>query len=89
MLTPRLTDCGECSDILDMLGFIECRLATLSGDMYNSVTLMLNNSPSPDTLFRLLCYKRILQCRYMNPNYAGSFSVNQIADKVKILKFRR
>lgn len=88
MLTPRLTYCEECGNISLLIEEINCRLAELANNMYNNLTLMLNQPVPVDTLISLIMYKRILQYKYVNSLYANSYSVNQIADKVKLLKYR-
>ena len=89
MLTPRLTNCEDCDDILSLIGEIDCRVATLADSMYNNVTLMLNYPINTSSLFALLNYKRILQCRYVNPNYACDYSLYDIASRVKVLKYKK
>lgn len=89
MLTPRLTNCGSCADVLSLIDEIDCRMAQLAGNMYNNLTLMLNK-PVPFTVMSdLLTYKRILQYKYVNPNYASGFTINMIASKVKLLKYKK
>jgi len=44
---------------------------------------MLNKSFDDVLLSDLLNYKRILQYKICNPNYAGHFTVNMIASKVR------
>lgn len=88
MLTPRLRSCSECSDIPMLLKEIDCKLAKLSGSLYNNLIFILNQ-PVPAAVFTdLLNYKRILQYKYVNPDYAKNFSVNKIANKVNLLKYK-
>ena len=54
----------------------------------NNITLLLNKPVASETILDLLNYKRILMYKYCNPNYAGSYSVNMIASKIKLLKFK-
>lgn len=89
MLTPRLTYCEECSNIPSLIEEIDCKLAKLGNNMYNNITLMLNQPVPTENTIDLLMYKRILWNKYANPLYASNYSVNAIASKVKLLKFRQ
>ena len=88
MLSPRLTNCPQCADIPSLIAEIDCRISELSIGMYNNITLLLNKPVASETILDLLNYKRILMYKYCNPNYAGSYSVNMIASKIKLLKFK-
>jgi len=87
MLTPRIIT-PECSTIATLLADIDCKLAQLSGTLYNNMTLMLNYPVPAGTFIDLLTYKRILQYKNVNDEYADSFSVDQITDKIKLLKYK-
>lgn len=88
MLSPRLTNCPQCADIQSLIAEIDCRLAELANDLYNNLVYMLNQPFPAQSMMDLLNYKRILTYKLNNPDYACEFSVNMIASKVKILKFR-
>lgn len=88
MLNPRLTNCTECANILSLIEEIDCKLAKLAGNMYNNITLMLNQSIPAETISILLNYRRILQYKYVNPSYISNYTINMIASKVRILKFK-
>jgi hypothetical protein len=83
MLTPRLTNCAQCDDICSLIDSIDCKVAEMSVSLYNNVVFMLNKSFDHELLSDLLNYKRILQYKVCNPNYAGCFTVNMIASKVR------
>jgi uncharacterized protein (TIGR02145 family) len=83
MLTPRLTNCAQCDDICSLIDSIDCKVAEMSVSLYNNVVFMLNKSFNHELLSDLLNYKRILQYKVCNPNYAGCFTVNMIASKVR------
>jgi hypothetical protein len=83
MLTPRLTNCAQCDDICSLIESIDCKVAEMSVSLYNNVVFMLNKSFNHELLSDLLNYKRILQYKICNPNYAGHFTVNMIASKVR------
>jgi hypothetical protein len=82
MLSPRLTNCPECANIPSLLKKIDCKLAELGNNLYNNISYMLNKSIPANDILQLIGYKRILQYKYINPNYAHRYSVNMIASKV-------
>ena len=86
MLTPRLTNCKECADISSLIAEIDCKLAELSVNLYNNIVFILNKKINQEAISDLLLYKRILQYKYCNPNYAGEYTVNMIQSRIKILK---
>lgn len=88
MLSPRLTNCTECANISSLIADIDCKIADLSNVLYNNTVFMLNKSFNSTMMFDLLMYKRILSYKICNPNYAGHYSINMIASKIKILKFK-
>ena len=82
MLSPRLTNCPECANIPSLLRKIDCKLAELGNNLYNNISYMLNKPiPSADIL-QLIGYRRILQYKYVNPNYAHRYTINMIASRV-------
>lgn len=88
MLSPRLSECLECSNIALLLCEIDEKLADLAKIQYNNVVFSLNKPFDGTVMSDLLNYKRILMYRLCNCDYAGSFSVNQIGSKIKLLKNR-
>jgi hypothetical protein len=82
MLSPRLTNCPECANIPSLLKKIDCKLAELGNSLYNNISYMLNKPIPSNDIIQLIGYKRILQYKYINPNYAYRYSVNMIASKV-------
>jgi hypothetical protein len=88
MLSPRLTNCAECANINSLINEIDCRVAELSNVLYNNTVFMLNKSFNSIALSDLLMYKRILTYKVCNPDYAGHYTVNMIASKIKLLKFK-
>ena len=89
MLSPRLTGCTDCANILSLIDELDCKLAKLAGNMYNNVTLMLNQPVPAEVIIDILTYKRILQYKYVNSRYACNYTINQIASKVKLLKYKK
>jgi hypothetical protein len=88
MLYPKLTDCSKCADISTLIAEIDCKIVELSQILYNNVVFILNKSFDYETMSDLLMYKRILMYKICNTNYAGEYTVNMIASKIKILKFK-
>jgi hypothetical protein len=88
MLSPRLTNCAECADINSLINEIDCRVADLANVLYNNTIFMLNKSFNYEVMSDLLNYRRILTYKVCNPDYAGHYTVNMIASKIKILKFK-
>jgi len=88
MLSPRLTNCLECSDIHSLLSDIDCKLFELAKDLYNNTVFDLNRKIPDNAILDLLNYKRILTFKLCNENYARRYTVNMIASRVKLLKFK-
>lgn len=88
MLQPRLTNCTECTTISALLSDIDCKIASLAKTMYGNVVFSLNTPVSSLNFIDLLHYKRILTYRVCNPDYAGTYTLEQIASKVKLLKYK-
>jgi hypothetical protein len=82
MLSPRLTNCPECSDIPSLLKKIDCKLAELGNNLYNNISYMLNKSVPSSDILQLIGYRRILMYKYYNPNYVSKYSVQMIASRV-------
>lgn len=85
MLSPKLSGCLKCANILSLISDIDCKLAELSNNLYNNVVFSLNKSISYTAISDLLNYKRILTYKLVNENYASPFTVNMIASRVKLL----
>jgi hypothetical protein len=88
MLSPRLSECVQCSDISSLLSDIDIKLAELSKVLYNDVIFSLNLPIPGQVMTDLLNYKRILTYKLCNDEYAQRFTVNMIASKVKLLKHK-
>ena len=88
MLHPKISNCKECADILPLIEEINCKLFQLSLRSYNNIVYMLGLMMNHTATLDLLNYKRILMYKLINPDYAGEFSVNMIASKVKLLKYK-
>ena len=82
MLSPRLTNCPECSDIPSLLKKIDCKLAELGNNLYNNISYMLNKRVPVDDITQLIGYRRILMYKLINPSYVQKYSINMIASRV-------
>ena len=83
MIVPRITCCKECPDIVPLIKEIDCRLSKLSISAYNNIAYSLGTPVNQTEANSLLFYKRILQYKFVNPNYASTYSVEMIASKIK------
>lgn len=88
MLSPRLTNCVECSSITVLLKDIDEKLADMADNLYNNIVFSLNLPAKGSVMSDLLNYKRILTYKYCNPDYAIHYTVEMIASRVKLLKFK-
>ena len=88
MLSPRLTNCVDCTKIPALLNDIDCKLNQLAGELYNNLVYLLNQPVPSTAIIDLLNYKRILTYKACNPDYASHYTVQQIASRVKLLKFK-
>lgn len=85
MLSPRLTNCIECTTIPALLQDIDLKLTELAKVQYNNIVFSLNHYIPGTVIGDLLNYKRILTYKYCNPDYACKFTVKMIASRVKVL----
>ena len=88
MLSPRLTSCADCSSIPALLDDIDCKLVELSNNLYNNTVFILNKSIPGEAIDDLLNYKRILMYKLCNEDYAKHYTIQMIASRVKLLKFK-
>jgi hypothetical protein len=85
MLSPRLSNCVECTTIPVLLHDIDCKLKELAQNEYNNLVFSLNKKTKREVIGDLLNYRRILTFKYCNPDYASCYTVDMIAGKVKLL----
>ena len=85
MLSPRLTNCIDCTKITVLLSDIDCKLTELAKVEYNNIVFSMNNYIPDSLIGDLLNYKRILTYKYCNPDYADCYSLEKIASRVKVL----
>jgi len=85
MLTPRLTNCIDCSSITVLLADIDCKLTDLANHQFNNIVFSLNYYIPGQVIADLLHYKQILTYKACNPEYCKPFTVAMIASRVKVL----
>ena len=88
MLQPRLTNCIECSTIPVLLNDIDTKLNEMACRLYNDLVYLLNQPINGEVILDLTNYRRILTYKFCNPEYAAPFTVEQIASRVKLLKYK-
>lgn len=85
MLNPKVTNCKECGSIPDLIKNIDCKIAEISERLYNNIIFSLNLNISYSDVLDLLNYRRILEYKLVNPEYACEFDVPRITTRVKLL----
>lgn len=88
MLQPQLANCPACSTIPSLVKTIDEKLVELANNLYNNTVFILNRPINGTAMLDLLNYRRILMYKFCNPDYANCFTVEQIASRVKLLKFK-
>lgn len=88
MINPKVTNCKECAEIPPLIADINCKLIELSMKLYNNIVFSLNLHVDYMVMLDLLNYKRILEYKAVNPNYAPEYGINMIASKIKLLKYK-
>lgn len=71
-----------------LLNDIDCRLKELAVNLYNNIIYSLNQPVSGGVMLDLINYKRILTYKLCNPDYANPYTVEMIASRVKLLKYK-
>jgi hypothetical protein len=85
MLNPRLNNCVDCTTVPALLSDIDCKITELAKAQYNNIIYILGINTKPDLMSDLLNYKRILQYKYCNSEWADDYTVENIASKIKLL----
>lgn len=88
MITPKITNCEQCASITQLIADIDCKVFELSKRLYNNIIFSLNLHIDYVSILDLLNYKRILEYKLVNPNYICEISVDKIANRVKLLKYK-
>lgn len=85
MISPRLSNCNDCSNINKLIEDINCKIFDISKDSYSNIVYGFGKPIPFTTMYDLLNYRRILEYKAINSDYAIDFSVTQISNKVRIL----
>jgi hypothetical protein len=85
MINPRLGNCHSCTTIPALISDIHCKIAKVAKLEYGNIIFDLNNRIDQTSATDLLNYKRILEYKYCNPEYAQGFTVEKIASRIKLL----
>jgi hypothetical protein len=88
MITPKLTNNINCASVEALLADINCKLSDMAKMYYNNIRFMLNKPRKDDVMWDLLHYKRILTYRMYNSEYASDYTLEKIASRVKLLKYK-
>ena len=88
MLVPRIAYCDDCASSEQLLEDIDCKLKELSVKLYNNVIFALNYPVELSLFTDLINYRRIVTYRQYNEDYALPYTDEQIASKVKLLKYK-
>ncbi len=84
MITPKVTNCKNCAEILPLIEEINCKIYESSLSAYNNIVFALNLYIDYPDVLALLHYRRILQYKLVNPDYVKEVCVTDIASKVKL-----
>lgn len=84
----KIRDCDVCSGIPQLLDDIDCKIKELSVSLYNNVVYALSTPIKMDEFTDLINYRRIITYRQYNEDYALPYTDEQIASKIKLLKFK-
>lgn len=88
MLQPSLINNVNCGTIPVLLDDIDCKINELASNLYNNTIYSLNQPVNGTVFLDLLNYKRILTYKACNPLYADAYTVEMIASRVKLLKYK-
>lgn len=88
MITYKLTNCVECTTIPSLLEDIDCKIVELAKNQYNNVVFMLNQRFPSRVMKDLTNYKRVLECKTCNADYASCYSIDEIAGRIKLLIYK-
>lgn len=85
MISPRLSECDDCSNIKKLIDDINCKIVELSNSSYSNIIYGFGKSIQFTLMYDLLHYRRILEYKAVNSDYLKEFPVNQISSKIRIL----
>lgn len=85
MLNLRVTSCKECALVSNLIDSIDCQLAKMANNLYLNIAYMLDKPVEGCKMSTLLHYKRILQHKSINEEWAIDHSIEDIASRVNAL----
>lgn len=86
MISPRLSNCNDCSDIEQLIEDINCKIVSLSKDAYANIIYGFRQSTKFTLMYDLIHYRRILQYKSVNSDYLEEFpDFCKITSRVRIL----
>jgi hypothetical protein len=85
MIAGKSIKGGDCNDILSLINAINCKLYEASRVAYSNIVYSLNIPIDQSLLIDLLTYKEILIRKYSNPIYDCTFTLEKIANRVRLL----
>jgi hypothetical protein len=85
MITPRISNCDDCSNIEGLIEDINCKIFNLSMGAYSNIIYGFRKSTKFTLMYDLLHYRRILEYKAVNSDYLTNFSVGDISNKVRLL----
>lgn len=88
MWQPSLTNCVDCTTIPSLLDDIDCKMKELAGNLYNNTIYSFHQPIQGELWIDLMNYKRILTYKACNADYAKCYTVEMIASRVKLLKYK-
>ena len=88
MLALRIAYCDQCAGNEQLLADIDCKIKEISIDLYNNVVYALNLPVKYELYTDLINYRRIVTYRQYNEDYALPYTDEQIASKIKLLKYK-
>jgi hypothetical protein len=85
MLSLKVTNCRECALVSNLIDSIDCQLAKMANNLYFNIAYMLDKPVEGSKMSTLLHYKRILQYRSVNEDWAPDYCITDIASRVNAL----
>lgn len=85
MLSLRINNCRECSQIHLLINKINCQLAKMAKNLSLNISFMLDKPVEGCKMSALIHYKRILTYKACNPDWVSEFSIKEIASRISSL----
>jgi hypothetical protein len=85
MLSLKINNCRECSQIHLLIDKINCQLAKMAKNLSLNISFMLDKPVEGCKMSTLIHYKRILTYKSCNPDWVSNFSIKEIASRVSSL----